>query len=206
MTSTPWHAIVLAGDRASRLGGIDKTALRFEGMSLLERALASVAGSQGTIVVGPEALRSRLPRGVALVTERPRFGGPAAAAVAGLRALDAESGSRVALVAADLPQAAAAMRELLAVGALADRVDGVVATDAAGNAQPLLAIYSTAALAAAAGRAEAVGPLAGTSMRALLTRLVLCHVRLPDALCADIDTPEAAERHGIQLDLAPSYG
>ena len=43
MTSNPWHAIVLAGGRASRLGGIDKTALRFEGMSLLEHALDAVA-------------------------------------------------------------------------------------------------------------------------------------------------------------------
>ena len=102
------------------------------------------------------------------MTEQPRFGGPAAATVAGLRALGAEPGSRVAVVAADLPHATAAVRELLTVGRLADRVDGVVAMDAAGTTQPLLAIYDTTALSAAARRAEAAGPLAGTSMRALL--------------------------------------
>ena len=205
MTPTPWHAIVLAGGRASRLGGIDKTALRFDGMSLLEHALDGVAGAGSTIVVGPDELRPLLPHGVSLVTEQPRFGGPAAATVAGLRALRAEPGSRVAVVAADLPHAAAAVCELLTVGRLADRVDGVVAMDAAGTTQPLLALYDTTALTAAARRAEAAGPLAGTSMRALLARLVLCHVQLPDALCADIDTPEAAERHGIPLDRALSH-
>ena len=205
MTSDPWHAIVLAGGRASRLGGIDKTALRFEGMSLLEHALDGVDGAGNTIVVGPEELRPVLPSGVSLVTEQPRFGGPAAATVAGLRALRAEPGSRIAVIAADLPHASAAVRELLTVGRLADRVDGVVAMDAAGNAQPLLAVYRTAALTAAARRAETAGPLAGMSMRALLASLVLCRVRLPDALCADIDTPEAAERHGIPLDRALSH-
>lgn len=205
MTSTPWHAIVLAGGRASRLGGIDKTALHFDGTSLLDHALASVAGAQTTLVVGPESLRTRVPGDVTVVEERPRFGGPAAATVAGLRALGAESGSRVALIAADLPWAPAAVRELLAVGSLASQVDGVVAMDDSGRPQPLLAIYDTAALTNAADRAEAAGLLAGTSMRSLLAPLILCHVRLPQALCADIDTPEAAQRHGILLDLVPSH-
>lgn len=204
MIQTPWNAIVLAGGRASRLGGIDKTALRFEGMSLLEHALVAVSGAR-TIVVGPESLRSRLPHDVQLLTEHPRFGGPAAATVAGLHALGAEAGSRTALVAADLPHAAAAMRELLAVGRLADRVDGVVATDGDGIAQPLLAIYDTTALTAAARLVEATGPLAGASMRALIAPLVLCRVRLSDALCADVDTPEAAERHGIPLERVLSH-
>ena len=205
MTSNPWHAIVLAGGRASRLGGIDKTALRFEGMSLLEHALEAVAGAASTVVVGPEELRPLLPHGVALVTEQPRFGGPAAATVAGLRALRAEPDSRVAVVAADLPQAAAADARTAHRRLLADRVDGVIAMDAAGTSQPLLAIYDTEALTAAARRAEARGPLAGTSMRALLASLVLCQVQLPDALCADVDTPQAAERHGIPLDRALSH-
>ena len=205
MTSNPWHAIVLAGGRASRLGGIDKTALRFDGMSLLEHALEGVAGATSTIVVGPEELRAVLPLGVGLVTEQPRFGGPAAATVTGLRALGAQPGSRIAVVAADLPHAGAAVRELLTVRLLADQVDGVVAMEAAGAAQPLLALYDTTALTAAARRAAATGPLAGTSMRALLASLVLCQVQLPDALCADIDTPEAADRHGIPLDRALSH-
>ena len=205
MTTTAWYAIVLAGGRASRLGGIDKTALRFEGMSLLAHALASVAGAQRTVVVGPENLRATLPEDVTLVTEHPAFGGPAAATVAGLRALAPEPGSRVALVAADLPSAGAAVRELLGVRSLAERVDGVVATDDDGRSQPLLAIYDASALSAAADRAEAAGPLAGMSMRALLAHLLLCHVQLPDALCADIDTPEAAERLGILLELVASH-
>ena len=205
MTPSPWHAIVLAGGRARRLGGIDKTALHFEGMSLLDHALAGVAGALSTVVVGPEALLPRLPGAVALVAEDPPFGGPAAATVAGLRALDADPATRVVVVAADLPHAATAVRELLAIGRLGEHVDGVIAMDAAGTPQPLLAIYSTAALTAAARRAESAGPVAGTSMRALLAGLVLCHVPLPDELCADVDTPAAAERHGIILDRALSH-
>jgi molybdopterin-guanine dinucleotide biosynthesis protein A len=205
MTTTEWHAIVLAGGRAIRLGGIDKTALRFEGMSLLEHALAAVAGAQRTVVVGPERLRPELPGHVTLVTEHPAFGGPAAATAAGLRALGAEPGSRVALVAADLPHSTAAVHELLGVRSLVERVDGIVATDDAGRAQPLLAIYDASALTAAVDLAEASGPLAGSSMRNLLAPLTLCHVQLPDALCADVDTPAAAARHGILLDLVPSH-
>jgi molybdopterin-guanine dinucleotide biosynthesis protein A len=174
-------------------------------MSLLEHALAAVAGARSVVVVGPETLRDQLPDDVALVAEHPRFGGPAAATVAGLRALDAEPGSRVVLLAADLPYAAEAVRELFTVGRLADCVNGVVAMDDEGNTQPLLAIYDTTALTAAALRAEAAGPLAGASMRALLAPLVLCRVSVPDGLCADIDTPEAALRHGIHLDLVPSH-
>ena len=201
---THWNAIVLAGGRSSRLGGIDKTALEFEGLSLLDHALVSVAGAALIVVVGPESVRARLPHGVELVTEHPRFGGPAAATVAGLRALDTTPAPRVAVVAADLPHAQAAVGELLAVGRLAGCVDGVVATDNSGTAQPLLALYDTAALTAAALRAEAAGPLAGLSMRALIAPLILCSVRMPDALCADIDTAEAAERHGIPLDAVLS--
>lgn len=205
MTRTPEHAIVLAGGRGSRLGGLDKTALRFDGRSLLDHALASVAGARHRVVVGPESLSSRLPAGVELVIERTPFGGPAAAPIAALAAIGAAPGTRVVLLAADLPRAPAAVRELLAVGRLAECVDGVVATDGSGSAQPLLAIYDTAALAAAAARAAATGPLEGLSMRSLLAPLLLCHVRLPDALCADIDTPDAAERHGIHLDAVPSH-
>lgn len=201
MTEQPasWNAIVLAGGRASRLGGIDKTALEYEGMTLLDHALGAVAGAASIVVVGPDRLRDRLPDRALLVAEEPRFGGPAAATVAGLRALGNASESRVALVAADLPNVTGALRELFAVGRLADRVDGVVAADGSGIAQPLLAVYRGSALESAANAAEARG-LPGSSMRSLIAPLLLCRVRLPDALCADVDDAAAAERHGIPLD------
>jgi molybdopterin-guanine dinucleotide biosynthesis protein A len=195
----PWDAIVLAGGRASRLGGIDKTALRFEGTTLLDLALAGVAGARSVVVVGPEHLSDRLPHGVELLAEHPRFGGPAAATAAGLRALPAGR-DRVALVAADLPHAPEAMRELLGVARLARLTDGVVATDGTGIPQHLLGVYDGDALEAAVAGAEARGTLPGSSMRALLAPLLLCRVRLPDELCADVDDAAAAARHGIAIE------
>lgn len=180
-----WDAVVLAGGRASRLGGIDKTALLFDGMQLLDRALAAVSGARRIAVVGPPALSDRLPASVLLVTESPRFGGPVAAVAAGLARLGPDAAPRVALLAADLLMPAEAVAELLAVGSLASRADAVVAADSSGRMQPLLAIYRAAALRRAVA---ATAPLAGASMRTLTSGMLVCQVRLPDRLCADIDT------------------
>lgn len=191
----PWDAIVVAGGRSSRLGGIDKVALLFEGESLVERALRAVAGARRVIVVGPPELRRVLPAGVDLVTENPRFGGPASAIATGVSALGV-SASRIAVIAADMPRVTEALPELFGVGRLAQWADGVVASDAAGRVQPLLAIYSASALARAIAES---GELTNASMRSLISRMLLCQVLLSDALCADIDTPTDAERHHVDL-------
>ncbi|MBZ6372429.1 MAG: DUF6457 domain-containing protein [Microbacterium hominis] len=46
-------AILLAGGRATRLGGIDKPLLEIDGRSLLQRALDAVAGCDPVVVAGP---------------------------------------------------------------------------------------------------------------------------------------------------------
>src|SRR6476469_8155507 len=81
----PLHgaAIVLAGGRGERLGGADKPALRIGDRSMLDIALAAVAGPP-VVVVGPDR---ETPAGVAVVREEPAGGGPAAAIAAGLAAL-----------------------------------------------------------------------------------------------------------------------
>jgi molybdopterin-guanine dinucleotide biosynthesis protein A len=84
-----WDAIVVAGGRARRLGGIDKTALVWQGRSLLDGVLAAASGARRTCVVGSDA---DLPADVLRAVERPRWGGPAAALVAGLEALARASG------------------------------------------------------------------------------------------------------------------
>lgn len=194
-TTADWDAVVLAGGRATRLEGIDKTALEFEGRSLLQHALHAVSGARTIVVVGGQDLRGRLPSGVLLASEEPRFGGPAAATQAGLRMLP-PGAARVALVAADLPRASEALGHLLEIGRLAAHVDGVVAADSSGRIQHLLGVYSSASLARAIA---GTGPLANASMRTLTSSLVLCRVQLADRLCADIDTPSAAHDHGIAL-------
>ncbi|MDQ1644151.1 MAG: molybdenum cofactor guanylyltransferase, partial [Cryptosporangiaceae bacterium] len=61
-------AIVLAGGRASRLGGVHKPGLRIGGATLLDRVLAAATGAGTRIVVGPP---QQVPPGVVVLREDP---------------------------------------------------------------------------------------------------------------------------------------
>lgn len=191
--ATEWDAVILAGGRGSRLGGIDKALLGADGTTLLERALLATAPAGSVVVVGrgnhdaPAEGTDRL----RFADESPAFGGPAAAVAAGLAAIEAPSAWTV-LLAGDLPGVRSAVPFLLAArpnGA----VDGVVATDPDGRRQPLLGCYRTSALREAVRRID----VNGASVRELLEPLTLATVGFPHALCADVDTPADAERHGL---------
>lgn len=185
-----FQCVIVAGGRATRLGGIDKGALRDGGGSLVERAVRASAGARAIALVGPGAARARILR----VEERPRFGGPVAALAAGLDALG--DGSAFTLVlAGDLPHVERAVPPLLLAVDGATAGDGVIATDDEGRRQPLLAVYRTTALRGALGR---LGEVGGASMRALLHPLALTTIRLGNRLCADIDTPADVARHGLR--------
>lgn len=204
-----WDAIVVAGGRARRLGGIDKTALVWHGRSLLDGVLSAAAGAQRMCVVGSDA---DLPAAVLRTSERPRWGGPAAAIVAGLAALaaDTETGAGadwVVVLAGDLVRADEAVAVLLAgldrllqspqVGTEADQlVDGLISGDSGGRRQPLLAVYRRAALASSASR---LGTAENLSVANLVNGLNLVELRLADALGDDVDTPADAARLGIVL-------
>jgi molybdopterin-guanine dinucleotide biosynthesis protein A len=185
-------AIILAGGRGSRLGGIDKPALEFEGRTLLDIAIQAAAGSATTVVVGPGAHP-----GVITVREEPPWGGPAAALAAGMSALTGEH-AEVLVLAADHPLVDEVVRRLRRVELGSS--DGVVARDAGGRRQPLLGRYRTDPLQRAVDSMLAErGTLAGASLRSLLAGLDLLETPLPDELCADIDTPDDARRHGIVI-------
>ncbi len=93
-------AVVLAGGRGRRLGGVDKPALNAGGRTLLQRALDAVTGVP-VVVVGPDRGLSDLVR---TVREEPPGGGPAAALATGWLALpDLPPDAVVAALAADLP-------------------------------------------------------------------------------------------------------
>ena len=208
-----WDALIVAGGRASRLGGIDKTALLWHGRSLLDGVLAAVSGAGRVCVVGSGA---DLPADVLRAVERPRWGGPAAAIVAGLQAL-AEAGSSewVVVLAGDLVHADQAVPELLAAQAalatqaapatqaalaapasVGERADGLISVDADGHRQPLLALYRREALTAAAA---AIGPAENLSVKSLIGGLNLVELRLADEASDDVDTPNDAARLGIAL-------
>lgn len=196
----PFAAILLAGGRSRRLGGIDKTALVVDGRSLLQHAADSVAGSELTVVVGPPGA-ARLPAGTLRVREDPPFCGPAAGLLAGVEALrraGMPAGLSVVVLACDLVAPAAA---LTALGShLPHAAEGMVAVDDAGNRQPLLGVYRLDALCRLA---QAPAAAADRSLRSLLAPLRVAEVAVPTRLCADIDTAADAREHHLVLPATP---
>ena len=136
-----FDAVILAGGRGLRLGGVDKARLKVGGVPLLDRVLGACEGARTTVVVGPV----EVPEGVLVTREDPPGTGPAAGLVAGLDAITEPAEWTLAL-ACDLPGAGAAVPQLLAV---ADGRDAYCLTRRDGGAEWLLALYRTSALRAA---------------------------------------------------------
>ena len=195
MTGSPatFGAILLAGGRASRMGGIDKPGLLVDGVSLLDRAIAAAraVGADPLVAVGPPAAADA---SVHWVREDPPFTGPAAAIVAALTAMPAAPGPTWTLVlACDLPRVDAAVRQLVDdILLLPSDVDGACLADASSRPQWLTAVYRTAVLRRAAASIPDEGR--DQSMRALLADLAIA--ALPDRTdsTGDIDTWEDYSR------------
>lgn len=183
MTSGETAAIVLAGGRASRLGGADKPQLVVDGTTLLDHAVLAVSWCDPIVVVGPPA---PVLTTVIWARESPAFGGPVAAIAAGLAHVDRDE---VCILAADIPRAVDAVG-LLRRHPLAD-VDGVCLADATGAAQWLVGRYRTAALREALDALPDAGRDA--SIRSLVAGLRLALVDAGD-LAEDVDTWDDLER------------
>jgi molybdopterin-guanine dinucleotide biosynthesis protein A len=206
-----FDAIILAGGRSSRLGGAPKSGLIFDGATLLERSLRAADAAGHIVVVGPDP--GDLPDGVLSCREEPRFAGPAAAIAAGLGALAASRAGRpgaaaappfVLVLACDMPRAAtavSALREALAgvpgADRGGDRTDGVMAVASDGRKQPLVGLYSTAALQRCASDAARRGSLENASVFALLARLDVREVSVPPGSTDDVDTWGDAAALGV---------
>ena len=185
-------AVIIAGGRATRLGGIDKTALRYNGRTLLQCALDAVRKAEQVAVVG-FGIDLDPVEGVTQTEEEPRWAGPAAAVAAGLHNLRHRRAEHTVVIAADMPRVPGAVALLL--DALDDDHEGVIAVDSTGIRQQLLGVYRTSALrqaVAAAGSANA-------AMRSVTGMLHLRELVIPDDLCADVDTPADAIENGIEL-------
>ncbi len=178
-TTVPFGIIILAGGRATRLGGADKPGLVVGGRTLLAAVVGAgtEAGARRVVVVGPDrpgttdarrggAIRfvreeppgsgpvPALRRGLAELAPRRRLAEPDDATEQGAAERGAEQGGAaepwVAVLAADLPFLRAAhLRTLLAAVAAAGR-DGAVLTDDGGRAQWLAGCWRTGALRRAA--------------------------------------------------------
>ncbi|MBB2894660.1 molybdenum cofactor guanylyltransferase [Flexivirga oryzae] len=176
-----FDAIVLVGGAGSRLGGVDKAAVELAGRSLVSRPLEAVRDARTLVVVGDTAAPD-IPDRAIRVVEDPPGSGPAAATVAGLRAIE-EPAAWTYLISCDVPGAVGAI-QLLAEADAGDS-DGVVLAEPDGRLQWLLGRYRSFALYDAA---EQLGDAADRSMRALLEDLDLVPVPAPEEVWRDVDT------------------
>jgi molybdopterin-guanine dinucleotide biosynthesis protein A len=197
-----FNALVLAGGRSSRLGGLPKQGLVFHGATLLQQSLAAASGAFRTVVVGPDP--GALPTGVLSCREQPEFSGPASAVAAGLEAL-AQTGSErtyTLVLACDMPRVSSAVQvltEVLATGQFQD--DGLMACGEDGRPQQLAGLYRTDRLKKAAEELASRGALINGSMRALLASLDLQLVTVPAGSTDDVDTWDDAAALGVDAGI-----
>ncbi|MEV0297897.1 NTP transferase domain-containing protein [Nocardia sp. NPDC050710] len=192
MTAT--DAIVLAGGRASRMGGIDKPAIVIGGRSMLDSALAAVAACARTVVVGPH--RPELNPRVLQVREVPPGAGPVAAIEAGLRALSADAAPLVVVLAADMPfLTEAAIAKLLRHEAETG-ADAVFAADESGRPQYLIGVWRRTALVAAL---DSLDTLINQPMKALIPADT---VMVGVSGVADVDTHDEVRRARTEAEAA----
>ncbi|HVX08191.1 molybdenum cofactor guanylyltransferase [Humibacter sp.] len=185
-------AVVLAGGRASRLGGIDKPSLVIRGARLVDHAVgaAAAAGAGQVILVGPHRASAVQAARLVEVREDPPFGGPVAALAAALASVTAPV---TLLLAADLPRADDAVdrivtrldRLLPPSGQRAAGVDGIILVDEESRDQWLAGAYLTARLRSAIDELD--GRVGDASLRCLMRGLRLHRVAAAGC-AADIDT------------------
>jgi molybdopterin-guanine dinucleotide biosynthesis protein A len=182
-----YDAIVLAGGRGRRFGGVDKAELGVGGRSLLERVLTALAEAGRVVVVGPAR---RLPAGVLATSERPPGGGPVAALAAGLELVEAPL---VAVLACDLPFVTVHTLGTLvaALQAAADVADGAQLVDESGRSQPLAAVYRTSRLRAALA---SVARVSNSPVHVMLEGMAMVAVATDPEQTWDCDTWEDLDR------------
>ncbi|TXJ06617.1 MAG: molybdenum cofactor guanylyltransferase [Aeromicrobium sp.] len=183
-------AIILAGGKASRMGGPDKVMLELEGRKLVERAVdaALTAGCESVAVVGPRReLCVADPVRIAYVQEDPPFSGPVAALNA---ARDVGHAEWVLLLAADLPRVAGVVSLLGQAIAADPEVPAHLIKAADGHLEWLCSAMRREEFEKALDRV----PHLQVGVRRLFDGLI-AEVHLdPDGLTDDVDTPEMWEQ------------
>ena len=181
---------ILAGGRATRLGGLDKAWLERDGEPQVLRLARRFAGDVASVFVSANRDPERYAaHDLVVVPDRQPGLGP----IAGLDALAAACTAPWLLtVPVDLLDPA---RDLLrSLRAEAD-ADGAFAVDDDGP-QPLVALWRTEALRAALAAAFADGDHAVHSLQA---RLRMTAVRLPGVRFGNLNTPADLAAAGIRL-------
>ncbi|WP_235830785.1 molybdenum cofactor guanylyltransferase [Arthrobacter cheniae] len=195
-----FDAVVLAGGRSSRLGGVPKAGLILDGQTLLERTCSALVGAGLVVVVGPDPGAGTTPALVGsptFVREEPAFAGPAAALVAGFLSFEGPRAPWCAVVACDMPRVGGLLDILLAEAAADDSFSLVAVDD--GRDQPLAALYRTADLASGIDAVLAGGTADNLSMRSLLATVRTRPVPVPPGTTHDVDTWNDARALGIDV-------
>lgn len=221
-------AVVLAGGRSARLGGVPKSRLRAGRSTLLGTALTALldAGVDGgrIVVVGPaDALAGsgfESHPGLRTAQEDPPFSGPAAAIAAGVEVLAADTAPAVLVftLACDMPGVAAGVTALLtaATRSLASTGDPTQHVHPPEDGDPVPDAWVGVSRGAGPDGGEKVQNLlalhrlpplraalaaqdtAGASVRRLLAGLRVHHIDLPTGSADDVDTWDDAVRLGVR--------
>lgn len=183
--SQEFEAIILAGGRGSRLGGLDKAALQLQGQTLAERAVEAVreAGARRITVVGPDSAQGSADR---VLREEPPYAGPLAGIAAAIVHIEQPW---VLVLACDLQSPGAVVRALVQSWPTAAQGDGVILVDQTDREQWLAGIYRTQALAESC---RVLGEnVLNAPVRRVLSQLNLSRTPISNDDSRDIDTPEA---------------
>lgn len=179
-------AVVLAGGRARRLGGVDKVLLPVGGRSLLDRTLDAVAEADPVIVVGTQRATTRP---VQWALEDPPGGGPLAALNAGLLALPTAI-PLVAVLAGDHPHLTrSTIQRLHDALHVSPDAPGAILAAADGGPQWLAGMWRTAQL-----RAAIPPQVQNAALRSALAPLAPLHIPATATEVSDVDTPEDLHR------------
>lgn len=186
--------MILAGGRATRLGGLDKATLQIGGRPLIDRVLEGLDNTDGlptpvrVILVGPTPTGHPRPH-LDVVREDPPFSGPLAAVDAGVRAVGT---AWVGILAVDIPHGPAALARLIAA-APEGAVTGLVAADERGRLAPAALLRTTETRARLVDLARRDG-LANQPLRALFQMAGVTPIVVSPELLADVDTANDLER------------
>ena len=188
------RAAILAGGRARRFGGIDKSSLVVDGQTILDRQMAmlqTVDVIREIMIVGATASHRSARRIVDRVSGCGPLGGIHAAltAAAGGTPIQ-ERGNAVFVLACDMPYVPSALVTYLLD--LAQNADAVIPLTEAGY-HPLCAVYSLACLdpvgrRLAEGRLQVVGILDDVKAR-VVTVAELDRFGDPHRLLMNVNTP-----------------
>ncbi len=177
---SPFSAIVLAGGAGSRLGGVAKAALTFQGHTFLHHTLTALAAARQIVVVGDPVPTERP---VIFTREDPAGGGPAAALLAGRAALR-DPPELIAVSAVDMPALVSqGWTRVIAEVNAHPSCDGAFVIDGTGKRQ-LAGVLRRKSLDGLHPTSDAHG----LALHRLLADLRLVEVVLPSPQAHDVDT------------------